>query len=278
MGALRKAGRRGHETWGPLPRKSVIAYCSKDEGPSKKLVSVGVVLQNDRVRQVVVVAQLHRACMEGAFVTHKPLWQHRDRVSTDQGTLAASAIVRYEAIVLQVELRTKREMTQGHSRTLTDRGWGLLLDEESSQDSIAWIKEMAGLARKGHDFDRDDRYCIHPQDRWEGQAPIAEETAEWRTEGVTGSRNARPVLLETPSVTVSDHNFGNDEKNGTGGAHGETLLRLREQLSKLQETQLIQEREDEYPLVQPISDGSNARAQLLADTAKGRIVALAQNA
>ena len=139
MGSIRKAGRRGDETWGPLPRKSVIAYCSIEEGPSKKLVPVGVVLHNDRVRQVVVV-QLHRACMEGAFVTHKPLWQYHDRVSTEQVTLAASAIVRYEAIVLQVELRTKGEMTQGHSRTLTDRGWGLLLDEEYSQDSIAWIK------------------------------------------------------------------------------------------------------------------------------------------
>ena len=126
-------------------------------------------MHNDRVRQVVVVVQLHRACMEGAFVTHKPLWQHHDRVSIEQGTLAASAIVRYEAIVLQVELRTKGEMTQGHSRTLTDRGWGLLLDEEYSQDSIAWLKEMASLTTKGHDFDRDDRYCIHPQDCWKGK-------------------------------------------------------------------------------------------------------------
>ena len=61
----------------------------------------------------------------------------------------AKDIVRYQALVLQVELRQGGELTYSSSRTLSDRGWGLSVEPEEALQFLQRAAERAmAMCRK----------------------------------------------------------------------------------------------------------------------------------
>ena len=66
----------------------------------------------------------------GTRLVHRPLFQAATGYSLTPGPTEAKETVRYEALVSQVEQLTGGELTHGCLRRLSDRGWGLLVEEE----------------------------------------------------------------------------------------------------------------------------------------------------
>jgi hypothetical protein len=76
---------------------------------------------------------------------HLPQYQTPEGYSTTAtASPEARETVRYEALVLQVELLRGGELTYGSARTLSNRGWGLQM---SLEDRLAGLREAARLYR-----------------------------------------------------------------------------------------------------------------------------------
>ena len=157
-----RAGRR--IGWGGLAPGAYVAYMTIPQGPRSRELTVGLVLVNHREQQEITV-QPHRGKWGGVRVVHTPLFSSPEGEVGGPGHPTLKAQVRYQALVLQVELLAGGELTYGSSRTLSNRGWGLMLEEEEDPDLAApglppfhrllpqrfiWdIVSMGGWTRKG---------------------------------------------------------------------------------------------------------------------------------
>ena len=99
----------------------MVAYQSKTGGPRSRDLTVGKVLVNLRQEQSVTV-QPYRGQWSGMKVVHLPQFQTPNGYSDSPVPNIAKEQVRYEALVLQVELLVGGELTHGSARTLHDRG------------------------------------------------------------------------------------------------------------------------------------------------------------
>ena len=92
---------------------------------------MGKVLVNHRAEQTVTV-QPHRAQWSGMRIRHLPQYQTPGGGYVDdaEGRPVAKGTVRYEALVLQIELLVGGELSHVSSRQLSDRGWPLKVAPE----------------------------------------------------------------------------------------------------------------------------------------------------
>ena len=142
--AGRAPGRAGQAAgkqrgWGPLAPGAYVAYQTKNAGPDARDVSVGKVLVNNREDRRITL-QPYRGCWHMVRVVHLPQFQTRDGYA-DEGEEPAKETVRYDALVLQVELLVGGELRYGSARSLQRRGWGLLIDKRPS-DVDSYLGEV----------------------------------------------------------------------------------------------------------------------------------------
>ena len=92
-------------------------------------MTIAKVLKNRPADQNALV-QPHKAVWRQVRVCHLPLYTTEEGDVTIEPTdKVLEEAVRHSAMVLQVELLVGGELTHGCSRTLSDNGWGLLLDD-----------------------------------------------------------------------------------------------------------------------------------------------------
>ena len=103
---------------------------------------------NDREHQMIQVQPM-RAKWEGVVLVHVPQHQTPQGYSDDPSSPAAIETVRYEALVLQVELYRGNRLAHGSESTLARRGWGLLVEEE---------EQVAFLHTASHKMQRVDAW------------------------------------------------------------------------------------------------------------------------
>ena len=101
--------------------------------------TVGRVIANQREEQKVTV-QPYAGAWSMVRVVLRPLFQTPEGLTTTPGPIAAKESARYEALVAQVEQLTGGELSYGSARCLSDRGWGLLLDEG---EGLAFLTQVA---------------------------------------------------------------------------------------------------------------------------------------
>ena len=86
-----------------------VAYQSVPSGPKKRELSIGKILINNKDDQTVVI-QPYRGVWAGVRVQHKPQYLDRDEGRTDEVGSVAQDQVKYEALVLAVELLSGGEL------------------------------------------------------------------------------------------------------------------------------------------------------------------------
>ena len=104
----------------------MVAYQSHSNGPSAKELTIGRVIVNER-DQGSVVLQPYAGVWSGSRVVHRPYYQTSAGYSLVPGPRGAQEKIRYEALVLQVELLTGGELAHGSARRLSNGGWGLFI-------------------------------------------------------------------------------------------------------------------------------------------------------
>ena len=117
---LRGSGRR--KGWRSLAQGSYVTYKTAAAGPAEKDLTVGRVIRNEHVEQRVLV-QPSRRVWAGTRIVHRPEYL------TTEGTIMNEAldnrrreeIVKYAALVSQVELLTGGELMHGCSRRLKSK-------------------------------------------------------------------------------------------------------------------------------------------------------------
>ena len=122
-----------------------MAYQVVLHGPKSKDLVVGKVIAHDRSHREgqQVVVQPHKGVWRLVRLVHLPQYQTPDGYSTTVTSAPeARETVRYEALVLQVELLKGGELAYGSARTLSNRGWGLHMDLE---ERLAGLRESARL-------------------------------------------------------------------------------------------------------------------------------------
>ena len=137
------AGRR--KGWSSLAPGAHVAYQDVAHGPrSKELIVCKVIAHDKSHRQgQQVIVQPHQGVWRLVRLVHLPQYQTPDAYSTTVTSAPeAREAVRYEALVLQVELLRGGELAYGSARTLSNRGWGLHMDLE---ERVAGLRESARL-------------------------------------------------------------------------------------------------------------------------------------
>ena len=114
-----------------LSRGAMIAYQTKAKGPEAKELTIGRVLVNEKDRRMFSV-QPYEAVWAGCKVVHRPQFQTPYGYTTVPNHIEAKESIRYEAVVSQVETLSGGELKHGCARSLSDRGWGLLLNRNES--------------------------------------------------------------------------------------------------------------------------------------------------
>ena len=132
---LGKPGKRAG--WDKLGQGAFVAYQSVPSGPKKRELSIGKILINNKDDQTVVI-QPYRGVWAGVRVQHKPQYLDRDEGRTDEVGPVAQDQIKYEALVLAVELLSGGELMHGYARSLSARGWGLLLEEK---ETVAFLDQ-----------------------------------------------------------------------------------------------------------------------------------------
>jgi hypothetical protein len=128
--------------WSALTLGSVVVYQTKLNGPAARQLQVGRVIVNLRDEKMVTL-QPYRGSWRQVRVEHKPLYQSPAGMTTEVGPQIAKETVRYSGLVSEVELLTGGELTAGSARRLSDRGWGLQVEEE---EMLAFIREAGRLS------------------------------------------------------------------------------------------------------------------------------------
>ena len=116
-----RPGRRAG--WGNLAPWAYIAYQTVPQGPAAKELTIGKVQANDRDGQTVLV-QPHRARWHYVKITHEPLYQSQEGLTTRSVGSEAVDSVRYEALMKVVSLLSDSELTPGDARDRDLRGGG----------------------------------------------------------------------------------------------------------------------------------------------------------
>ena len=104
------AGRR--RGWGPLPPGSMVAYQTIPNGPQSQELTIGRVLVNDRER-LLVILQPYDAHWHRTKIIHRPYYQTPYGYSLVPTPHEARVSVRYEALVMQVELYPGSSLQMG---------------------------------------------------------------------------------------------------------------------------------------------------------------------
>ena len=128
-----KQGKPGKRAgWDKLGVGAFVAYQAVPSGPHKRELLV-----NNKNEQNVVV-QPYRDVFAGVRVQHKPQYLDRNECRTSEVGPIAQEQVKYQALVLAVELLTWGELMHGYARSLSARGWGLLFEEK---ENIAFLDQ-----------------------------------------------------------------------------------------------------------------------------------------
>ena len=135
--------------WRSLSAGAHVASQTELHGPPAKELTVGRVLARDSAlkAQRLVVVQPMQADWKGVRVVHRLAWQSRRGYSTDPAEgEPARETVRYDALVLEVELLGSGELALGSARELIDRSWGLRVHVEDGAEAL---RALIGVAGRG---------------------------------------------------------------------------------------------------------------------------------
>ena len=145
---LRESGFLAGRTrgWGPICAGSFVAYQTILNGSDARDLTIGKILVNHRGEQQVTL-QPYSNEWERVRVVHRPQYQTTHGYTTVLVTSVAKETIRYEAMVLQVELLVGGELAYSSARRLSDRGWGLLIEKEG---------EVAHVLLMGKEFSIED--------------------------------------------------------------------------------------------------------------------------
>ena len=132
-----RAGRK--HGWTPLHKGCMVAYQTVANGPEAKELTIGRVIINDTQARIVTL-QPYQACWSGTRIVHRPLYETPVGFTLVPSAKEYTIQVRYEALVLQVELLTGGELGHGSSRSLSDRGWGLYINKNESLRYLRFVQ------------------------------------------------------------------------------------------------------------------------------------------
>ena len=109
--------------WSPLHVGSYVAYQTVKQGPVSRQLTTGKVFTNHRDEKRVVL-QPRRGHWQGTRVVHLPQFQTDAGYTDLVGPMEAKESVRYEALVLHVELLTAGELVHSSCRSRMEREAG----------------------------------------------------------------------------------------------------------------------------------------------------------
>ena len=93
---------------------------------------------NEREQQVVDL-QPYESSWHNVHIVHRPYFQTPFGYTTVPNHKEAVARIRYEALVMQVELMTGGELSAGSARRLANRGWGLSI---KTNDAVRFLSDL----------------------------------------------------------------------------------------------------------------------------------------
>ena len=135
--------------WTGLGSGAHVAYQVAGQGAAAKELVVGRVLKNTPAEQTIEV-QPCKGVWRRTKVCHLPLYVGTEGEATTAAPPMATimrATVRYSALVLKVELLSGGELMHSDARTLSDRGWGLKIEEgdqvahfEACKQALEWLE------------------------------------------------------------------------------------------------------------------------------------------
>ena len=129
--------------WTGLGPGAHVAYQVTGQGQKAKDLVVGKVIKNTPASQQVEV-QPYKGVWRQVRVCHLPLFvgPEGEATTTPSNTILRS-IVAYPALTLAVELLRGGELMHSYARTLSDRGWGLLVDLEEQVNCLQTCAQSA---------------------------------------------------------------------------------------------------------------------------------------